>query len=166
MSLENPLWGTPRIHGELLKLGFEVAQSTVARLSLSKIRSGRNDGAIRRGSATAECYLSPGQTSLGSRLITNNWRRPRCRLRRGSSRHCGRSGPRRVGSPCGRRPTASDASARISNAFKKTDRCGRQAMAIALKSTTSLGRTEPRPALVYRAASSTAASALSETPEA
>src|SRR5512132_1387247 len=28
MSIENPLWGTPRIHGELLKLGFEVAQSS------------------------------------------------------------------------------------------------------------------------------------------
>ena len=27
MSMENPLWGAPRIHGELLKLGFEVAQS-------------------------------------------------------------------------------------------------------------------------------------------
>jgi hypothetical protein len=27
MSVENPLWGAPRIHGELLKLGFEVAQS-------------------------------------------------------------------------------------------------------------------------------------------
>jgi hypothetical protein len=26
MSIENPLWGAPRIHGELLKLGFEVAQ--------------------------------------------------------------------------------------------------------------------------------------------
>jgi hypothetical protein len=31
MSLENPLWGAPRIHGELLKLGLEVAQSSVAR---------------------------------------------------------------------------------------------------------------------------------------
>lgn len=31
MSIENPLWGAPRIHGELCKLGFEVAQSTVAR---------------------------------------------------------------------------------------------------------------------------------------
>ena len=30
MSVENPLWGAPRIHGELLKLGIEVAQSTVA----------------------------------------------------------------------------------------------------------------------------------------
>ena len=29
MSVENPLWGAPRVHGELLKLGFEVAQSSV-----------------------------------------------------------------------------------------------------------------------------------------
>jgi transposase InsO family protein len=32
MALANPLWGSPRIHGELLKLGFEVSQRTVARL--------------------------------------------------------------------------------------------------------------------------------------
>src|ERR1700674_4899249 len=31
MNVENPLWGAPRIHGELLKLGFELAQSTVAK---------------------------------------------------------------------------------------------------------------------------------------
>jgi transposase InsO family protein len=31
MSKENPLWGGPRIHGELLKLGFEVAESTVSK---------------------------------------------------------------------------------------------------------------------------------------
>src|SRR5436853_6925315 len=30
MSFENPLWGAPRIHGELLKVGIDVAQSTVA----------------------------------------------------------------------------------------------------------------------------------------
>src|ERR1700722_18841889 len=29
MSVENPLWGSPRIHGEFLKLGFAVAQSSV-----------------------------------------------------------------------------------------------------------------------------------------
>src|SRR5262245_60645051 len=29
MSRENRLWGAPRIHGELLKLGFELAESTV-----------------------------------------------------------------------------------------------------------------------------------------
>src|ERR1700737_4750423 len=31
MSVENPLWGAPRIHGELLKVGFEIAQSSVAK---------------------------------------------------------------------------------------------------------------------------------------
>jgi transposase InsO family protein len=31
MSRENPIWGAPRIHGELLMLGFEVAQSTVSK---------------------------------------------------------------------------------------------------------------------------------------
>jgi hypothetical protein len=37
MSLANRLWGAPRIHGELLKLGIEVAQSTVAKYM---VRSG------------------------------------------------------------------------------------------------------------------------------
>src|SRR5260370_38195021 len=32
MSLANRLWGAPRIHGELLKLGIDVAQSTVCKL--------------------------------------------------------------------------------------------------------------------------------------
>ena len=31
MSRDNPLWGAPRIHGELLKLGINIAQSTVAK---------------------------------------------------------------------------------------------------------------------------------------
>ena len=31
MSLANPLWGAPRIHGELLKLGIEVSQAMVGR---------------------------------------------------------------------------------------------------------------------------------------
>ena len=31
MSRENPFWGAPRIHGELLMLGFEAAQSTVSK---------------------------------------------------------------------------------------------------------------------------------------
>jgi hypothetical protein len=29
MAVENPLWGAPRIRGELLKLGFSLSQSTV-----------------------------------------------------------------------------------------------------------------------------------------
>ena len=36
MNVENPLWGAPRIHGELLKLGFEVAQSSVAKYMVKR----------------------------------------------------------------------------------------------------------------------------------
>jgi hypothetical protein len=36
MSAENQLWGAPRIHGELLKLGFSVAQSTVAKYMVKR----------------------------------------------------------------------------------------------------------------------------------
>ena len=36
MSMENPLWGAPRIHGELIKLGFEVAQSSVAKYMVKR----------------------------------------------------------------------------------------------------------------------------------
>jgi len=36
MSVENPLWGAPRIHGELLKLGFAVAQSSVAKYMVKR----------------------------------------------------------------------------------------------------------------------------------
>src|SRR5437899_7010456 len=38
MAAANPLWGAPRIHGELLKLGIDVAERTVSRL-LQKRRS-------------------------------------------------------------------------------------------------------------------------------
>src|SRR6202142_2492107 len=39
MSVENPLWGAPRIHGELLKLGIEVAQSSVGKYMVKRRRS-------------------------------------------------------------------------------------------------------------------------------
>jgi hypothetical protein len=36
MSVDNPLWGAPRIHSELLKLGFEVAQSRLAKYMIKR----------------------------------------------------------------------------------------------------------------------------------
>src|ERR1700690_3797453 len=36
MSVENPLWGAPRINGELLKLGFEITQSSVAKYMVKR----------------------------------------------------------------------------------------------------------------------------------
>src|ERR1700738_5131341 len=38
MSIGNPLGGAPRIHGELLKLGFDVAQSSVAKYMVKRRR--------------------------------------------------------------------------------------------------------------------------------
>jgi hypothetical protein len=38
MSRANPLWGAPRIHGELLKLGLVVSQRTVAKYMIQRVR--------------------------------------------------------------------------------------------------------------------------------
>src|SRR5712675_1418196 len=43
MSMENPLWGAPRIHGELLRLGFQVAQSSVTKY-MAKPRGAPSQG--------------------------------------------------------------------------------------------------------------------------
>jgi putative transposase len=39
MAAANPFWGAPRIHGELLKLGFEISERTISRL-MPKRRKG------------------------------------------------------------------------------------------------------------------------------
>ena len=39
IARENPTWGAPRVHGELLMLGFEFAQATVSRLCLLRTPS-------------------------------------------------------------------------------------------------------------------------------
>jgi hypothetical protein len=44
MSRENPLWGASRIHGELLMLGFEVAQSTVSNICVEAASHRRRVG--------------------------------------------------------------------------------------------------------------------------
>src|SRR3981189_3331048 len=57
MSLENSLWGAPRIHGELLKLGIEVAQSTVAKY-MAKRRPGSGQ--------TWKTFLSNHMAGIGA----------------------------------------------------------------------------------------------------
>ena len=48
MSLADPLWGAPRMHGELLKLGIEVAQTSVTKYMARRrqLRAGRRFSAI------------------------------------------------------------------------------------------------------------------------
>ena len=43
MAAENPTWGTPRIHGELLKLGLEISERTVSRY-LARVDRHRDAG--------------------------------------------------------------------------------------------------------------------------
>ena len=40
MASENPTWGAPRIHGELLKLGFQISERTVSRYLVRLHRRG------------------------------------------------------------------------------------------------------------------------------
>jgi hypothetical protein len=46
MSLANPLWGAPRIHGELLKLGIDVGQTWQGTGNLH-LKAGRRSSATR-----------------------------------------------------------------------------------------------------------------------
>ncbi len=58
MCKENPLWGAPRIHGELLKLGFDAAQSTVSKYMLRRRgppSQGWNNAGIR--TTVRVCHL-------------------------------------------------------------------------------------------------------------
>jgi len=59
MNIENPLWGAPRIHGELLKLGFEVAQSSVAKYMVKRSLLPR-DGKTFRASGVVSplCFVA------------------------------------------------------------------------------------------------------------
>src|SRR5262245_35038691 len=71
MSVENLLWGAPRIHGELLKLGFSVAQSTVAKYMAARGEpSGQSWGTFLRNHAphiaAMDLFVVP---TLGFKLL-------------------------------------------------------------------------------------------------
>src|ERR1700726_379279 len=58
MSLANPLWGAPRIHGELLKLGIDVGQRGVAKYMA------RRRGGLSQGWRTFLCNHADGIASM------------------------------------------------------------------------------------------------------
>jgi transposase InsO family protein len=68
MSLENRLWGAPHIHGELLRLGFTLAQSTVAKYMAKPGdgRSGQSWGTFLRNHlphiASMDLFVVPTMT--------------------------------------------------------------------------------------------------------
>jgi hypothetical protein len=88
MSMDNPLWGAPRIHGELLKLGFEIAQSSVAKYMVK--RNGpprsctrhRRHGLVRRPDhqlRSAVCARRPSARPQGTGLDKCHGK-PHCRM--------------------------------------------------------------------------------------
>ena len=105
ISLANALWGAPRIHGELLKLGIEVAQSTVAKYMARGGGRGARAGrpfctttrpASRRSicswcrpsaSASSMCWSSSATTDDGSYRSVSPLIRRRSGSRSGSQMH-------------------------------------------------------------------------------
>jgi transposase InsO family protein len=82
MSADNPLWGAPRIHGELLKLGIDVGQTTVAKY-MAKRRRPPSQGwktFLRNhadGIASMDLFVVPTISFqlLYGLLILRHWRR-------------------------------------------------------------------------------------------
>ena len=62
MSIANPLWGAPRIHGELLKLGVNIGQTSVtkymARRNVRQLKVGRRSFTIMPTALWRWIYLS------------------------------------------------------------------------------------------------------------
>ena len=104
MAHANPRWGAPRIHGELLKLGIDVCQATVAKYMVRRRQPPsqtwrtflRNHiGQI----VAADFFVVPTATC---RLVlfwcssptigdaSGTWRSPRIRRRRGRPTSCAR----------------------------------------------------------------------------
>jgi putative transposase len=75
MSRENPLWGAPRIHGELLKLGIDVGETSVSKYMVRRRNPPRRRGARswRTTSTTWSRWISSPCRPSGSRSCTFSW---------------------------------------------------------------------------------------------
>jgi hypothetical protein len=63
MSRENPLWGAPRIHGELLKLGIDIGETSVSKYMVRR---------AKRPSQTWRTFLENHSTGT-SRCPSQDW---------------------------------------------------------------------------------------------
>jgi hypothetical protein len=68
MSRENPLWGAPHIHGELLKLGVDVGETSVGKYMVSHRKPPRNVQKLERDENNAD-----GGCSLEWRGSVERW---------------------------------------------------------------------------------------------
>src|SRR5216110_3858658 len=83
MSRANQLWGAPHIHGELLKLGFTIAQSTVARYMYRGWPPSRRTARAGRARARARGHRRPPSTELARARVRRGGRTPQWKRLRG-----------------------------------------------------------------------------------
>jgi len=65
MVAENPTWGAPRIHGELLKLGFDVSERSVSRWIRRAPRDPDPEQHLKRLMSSYLLYYHEDRTHLG-----------------------------------------------------------------------------------------------------
>jgi hypothetical protein len=75
MRIANPLWGAPRIHGELLKLGIDIGQTSVAEYMAKRRVPQKPRTGMISGAAIEKCAGEPGKA------WTSNEKPPRHRLK-------------------------------------------------------------------------------------
>lgn len=73
MSRTNPLWGAPPIHGELLTLGIDVSQATVAKYTVGRDKPASQSWhtflANHIQQIAAADFFVPGTTCRAARLV-------------------------------------------------------------------------------------------------
>ena len=87
MTAENPAWGAPRIHGEVLMLGFDISERTVSRWMKRmspRMRPLRAAGRVPEDDALDAEHSSCSTTSLQTGRIPDRARRTASQLREGS----------------------------------------------------------------------------------
>lgn len=72
MSRENPLWGMPCIHGELLKLGIEIGETSVSKHMVRRPDVGSQNTSRVGPAPTATCFLSGIQFLVTTRSRTRH----------------------------------------------------------------------------------------------
>ena len=74
MSHANPLWGAPRVHGELLKLGIDISERTVSRWMPRRTKPLASSGTVTSLSPAGTLYFQPSGriTSDGAGAVAVN----------------------------------------------------------------------------------------------
>jgi hypothetical protein len=81
VSEANALWGAPRIHGELCKLGIDISQATIAKYVVRPSAATDPNGAgtvVHRVAGRGEGFRLPSRLAVSSSSISVTARNARC----------------------------------------------------------------------------------------